>query len=123
MIKSSLIVGFFGDLGLQAIVNNSKEDNKYGLKTYFKQHGILESAFIGSGMMGIFTLIYKMIDPSYNKIGMCIYGGGLDILFRNYHKTIFPSLTDYYKNLTPEMSLIWGVIPILMTIGVDKIIN
>lgn len=122
MIKSALITGFFGDIGLQIIVNNSNDKNTFGLKSYFDQHGSLESAFLASGMMGMFFMIYKIFDPSFYKIGLCLYGGGLDILFRKYHKIIFPSLTDYYKTLSPVESVMWGIIPIIITIGTNRVL-
>lgn len=120
-IESSFWVGFFGDIGLQTIVKNSKDDNLWGLRTYFDQHGSLESMFIASGMMVGFSFIYeKFIDPDLNLFKISIYGIILDILFRNLHDKIMPSLKDYYKKVNPLFTMFWGYVPFILAIQLKK---
>lgn len=116
IIVSSAVVGFVGDLLLQSIVT---PENDYGLSSYFRQHGKLESAFIASGMMAILNLAYTIVDPSVNTIGFIAYGGVLDVVFRRYHPTIMPSLDGYYRAMTPAMSIVWGMIPQLLVLAVN----
>ena len=105
-------VGVFGDAILQIIVNNSKLDNKWGLKSYFKKHGSFESLFIAGGMLHTFTLMYLSIDPTFNTIGLIIYGSLLDICFRYFY--LFPSLNDYYKSNSSIITTFWGYFPFIL---------
>ena len=110
--EKAFLVGFYGDLGLQII--SKYRGNIVGLKNYFNQHGSLESMFIAGGMMYLFMLIYVWIGFEKNIIYLFIYGGILDILFRNLE--LFSSLNNtYYKNISPINSFIWGGLPFVMT--------
>lgn len=118
IIESSLLVGFFGDLALQRLI---KPGADYGLTGYFKQHGSLESAFIAAGMMACLNYAYTKVDPSINTTGFLGYGAICDVVFRKYHNLIMPSLAGYYSNMTPGMSMIWGVIPQAMVLCVVRV--
>lgn len=113
-IRAAIIVGLFGDLTLQLIVKNSDEINKFGLKTYFEQHGSIESLFIAAGMTSTFAMIYKYIDPKLDAIMMIIYATSLDILFRYYRKDYFKSLDDYYNIEPYYYTILWAIIPMFM---------
>jgi hypothetical protein len=111
-ITSGLIVGSVGDSLLQTFLNiGILDDKNIGLKKYFSQHGKLESVFIAGGMIASFSAAYSLVDPSMNLVGLSIYGTGLDILFRQTHKEIFPSLEEYYKKMSLVNSALWGAIP------------
>jgi len=111
--NSCFLIGFIGDGILQTIVKNSKESNKWGLKTYFETHKSLESLFIASSMMYGFGALYQYIDPKLNSFGLITYGAGLDVLFRNFN--LMPTLTDYYKYNSSFVTMFWGFAPFLMS--------
>lgn len=113
-VQTAVFVGVAGDATLQTIVNNSDDANKFGLKTYFEQHGSLESLFIAGGMMGLFSALYKYIDPEFNTKGLIAYGAILDIIFRFFRETIMPSLDDYYKHFNAIQTIVFAIIPFLM---------
>jgi hypothetical protein len=122
LVGSALLVGFFGDWGLQLI--SLIRGDIVGLKKYFEHHGSLASAFIASGMMGFFTLLYKLSGLPVNHLNLFIYGVILDIIFR--FGGIMRSLNDtYYKHITLLNSMIWGGLPFnmaLMTFTILKMI-
>jgi hypothetical protein len=113
MIVSSILTGMLGDLALQLIVKSYPNENKFGLRTYFDQHGSLESIFIAGGMMGALFSLYKQIDPTFDNLGLSLYATGLDILFRN-NIQLMPSLKDYYSTLPYYFTIPWAIIPALM---------
>lgn len=108
-ISNSLLTGAFGDIALQ----NITKDDRFGLDTYFSIHGSLESVFIATGMMGIFSLLYQSFFPGQvDNLIVFIYGGLLDLFFR--HTRIMPTLNSYYNNVSPPVTFIWGGIPFLI---------
>ena len=106
----SAITGFFGDIGLQLIIQ--KKGDLAGLKEYFKQHGQVESVSIATGLMFSVGYIYELTGLPTNIIYLGIYGASLDVLFRT--SRIMPSLDSYYKALNPIQSMIWGAIPLII---------
>lgn len=107
----AFFIGVIGDLTLQLIVKMNGEFA--GLKDYFKQHGILESSMIAGGIMFISIYVYQLLKLPLTIPYLFIYGGILDILWRQLN--LMPSLEHtYYAALTPFQSFIWGGIPMLM---------
>jgi hypothetical protein len=107
----AFFIGLFGDMILQTIVKF--KGNFAGLKGYFKQHGILESIMIGAGIMLISTHFYELTKLPITFPYLFIYGGILDILWRQLN--LMPSLEHtYYAALNPIESFIWGGIPMIM---------
>ena len=107
----AFFIGMIGDLTLQQIVKY--QGNFAGLRDYFNQHGILESMMIGAGIMFIATYVYQQLKLPLTVPYLFIYGGILDILFRQLN--LMPSLEHtYYAALNPIMSFIWGGIPMIM---------
>lgn len=115
LIAISTIVGFVGDMTLQVL---SKRGSGWGLKPYFIQHGSAESTFIAGGMLGLFYIIYGVLNAliglPFNIITMAIYGVLLDLLFRL--TGIFPSLKGYYANLNYFWSAVWGALPMMIPV-------
>ena len=111
LLTKSFFIGVLGDMTLQIIVKLN--GNFAGLKGYFEQHGILESFMIAGGIMFVSTYIYKQLKLPLTIPYLFIYGGILDILFRQLN--LMPSLEHtYYAALNPVQSFIWGGIPMLM---------
>lgn len=120
-ISIGILVGILGDLILQILVKNNFGGNTgWGLKEYFKQHGIFESMTIAGGMLGFFMILYTIVIRKRQKpleLLLCLglYGIVLDFIFRQTR--IFPSLDGYYKHLNYFWSAVWGAIP-MMLIGI-----
>lgn len=111
VITFAYLTGFIGDGLLQIIVGNTKYN--WGLKEYFRQHGVAESVFIAGGMLAFFYMIYFFIlRLPLNPIYISIYAIVLDLLFRELN--IFPSLKGYYSHLNYFWSAFWAVIPMLI---------
>lgn len=112
ILEKSFFIGVIGDALLQIIVR--QQGNFAGLRDYFAQHGVLESLFIAGGTMFVATWIYIMLGlPSSSIYFLFIYGGILDIIWRNAN--LMPSLQNtYYKALNPIQSFIWGGIPMTL---------
>jgi len=107
----AFFIGLVGDLILQQIVKY--KGNFAGLRDYFNQHGILESMMIGAGIMFIVTYVYQQLKLPLTVPYLFIYGGILDILWRQLN--LMPSLEHtYYAALNPIQSFIWGGLPMLM---------
>ena len=107
----AFFIGVIGDITLQSIVK--LKGNFAGLRDYFIQHGIFESFLIGGGIMFIATYFYQMTKLPMTLPYLFIYGGILDIIWRQLN--LMPSLEHtYYKALNPIESFIWGGIPMIM---------
>ena len=122
IIMSAALTGFFGDAILQIVCSkrftntsifSSDKGDDWGLKSYFKQHGIAESLCIATGMMTLFYIVYVYIlRLPLNPIYLAVYGIILDYIFRK--SEVFPSLSDYYKQLNYFESAVWGAIPLML---------
>lgn len=111
LTTKAFFIGMIGDAILQIIVK--MKGNFAGLKGYFEQHGIFESMCIAGGIMFISTYIYKQLKLPLKLVPLFIYGGILDILWRQLN--LMPSLEHtYYAALNPVQSFIWGSIPMMM---------
>lgn len=113
--RMCFFVGFVGDGLLQWIVQ--MRGNIANLKPYFTQHGRLESMFIAGGMMFLFGYLYTkfrlVFQLAPNNLHLFLYGGVLDIIWRQFH--LFPSLTyTYYTANNQIESFIWGGIPMVL---------
>jgi hypothetical protein len=113
LVASAALTGFFGDAILQIFPPIMGKDEDWGLRSYFKQHGIGESLCIATGMMTLFYIFYLYvlrlpIDWKY----LAVYGVILDYIFRK--TMVFESLKDYYRQLNYIESAIWGAIPMVL---------
>jgi len=107
----AFFIGMIGDFILQQIVNY--KGNFAGLKDYFKQHGVFESLCIAGGIMFISTYIYQQLKLPLKPLPLFIYGGILDVLWRQLN--LMPSLEHtYYAALNPIQSFFWGGAPMLL---------
>jgi len=107
----AFLIGVVGDFILQIIVK--LKGDFAGLKDYFNQHGMMESLMIGGGIMLISTYLYQILKLPLTLPYLFLYGGILDILWRQLN--LMPSLEHtYYAALTPFQSFIWGGIPMVM---------
>ena len=108
---ANFFIGFFGDILLQLIVK--VRGDIAGLAPYFKLHQPFESASIAGGLMFLVAYIYDKLGFKKSFINLFIYGGILDILWRNLN--LMPTLEHtYYKALGPVVSFIWGGIPMVI---------
>lgn len=115
LLIKSFFIGFFGDALLQLIVRyyTQKGRNFAGLHGYFAQHGVFESLCIAGGIMFLATFVFMKLKIPINMINLFIYGGLLDVLWRQLN--LMPSLKNtYYATLNPVESFIWGGIPMLL---------
>lgn len=113
-VEASVLIGAVGDLGLQKIVQlrkNEQNPNPFGLDSYFSKRAPLTSIMNAAGMMGVYALIYKKLDPSLNTIGILVYSTILDTIYRNYHSVLMPSLKDYYDSLSPIQTIPSAFLP------------
>jgi len=116
--ETGILVGMVGDGILQFIVKNSKDVDLWGLKTYFRLHGRAESIFVAGGMLGFFSMMYSIYDPTFSTPGLCLYGAILDLIFRYCH--VFPSLGAYYAHFSVALTILWAIIPFLMVKYISK---
>lgn len=107
--ETGFLIGIIGDAILQSCF---QENDDYGLKSYFKQHGSIESLFIAGGMLGGLSLIPSFFNFEQNPDKLFIFGCFLDAIFRKTR--IMPSLNSYYNHLSIPFTLAWGGIPFLM---------
>lgn len=121
LIGISCLTGMLGDLMLQiGAANGLGGPTGWGLNSYFRQHGSMESIFIAGGMMVIFYLIYIYLGFPMTVILLAIYGVLLDLLFRK--AMIFKSLEGYYEYFNYFWSAIWGAIPLMLPLLIFKAI-
>ncbi len=109
--------GVVGDALLQIISAYTNKGEEWGLNTHFREHGKLASLFIAGGMTTgtyLLSMVFQPFwrTPPYGKPSMVILaatGAMLDVLFRKY--MLMPSLRDYYRQLSPGMSVFWAAFP------------
>jgi len=127
IISVAFLTGFMGDIGLQLLVASGMGGpSGWGLKSYFKQHGPLESMFIAGGMLAGFYMIYIYIlglpihtHTHIYYIG--IYGIIIDYIFRKF--MIFSSLKGYYAYMNYYWSAFWIFVPMILPIGLYKLLR
>lgn len=119
LLMIACLVGFIGDAILQVLVYNNMLDR--GLKQYFQQHGRAESTFIAGGMITVFYVIYFALKLPLNFVGLAIYGVILDFIFRKTR--LFPSLDGYYKSFGYIASAVWGAIPLMVPLAIEKLLE
>ena len=109
--QKAFLVGVVGDLALQSFINN--KNDLANLEQYFIQHGPLESATIAGGLMYAVSKVYELSELPLQPVPLFLYGGFLDIIFRQFH--LYPSLNKtYYQALTPIQSWFWGGVPLVL---------
>ena len=107
----AFFIGMGGDLALQVITK--QRGDFAGLKEYYEIHGEIESLFIAGGMMFGFSYLYQLSGLPITNTNLFLYGGMLDVIFRN--GKISKTLNEtYYKNTTPLQSFIFGGIPMVL---------
>lgn len=124
LILIATLVGFFGDVLTQQLVYNESISgvDGWGLKSYFKQHGKIESLILGSGVMAFFYSLYALTGLPFKVQWLAIYGIILDFIFR--YTRFFPSLDEYYSKVgIIGTSIVGGLFPLILPLFVYKIIN
>jgi hypothetical protein len=121
IISIACLTGFFGDAILQ--VSTGKFGlggaSGWGLKSYFKQHGVGEALCVASGMMTLFYIIYiYILKLPLLWYYIAIYGIVLDFIFRKAR--LFESLDGYYKALNYFWSAFWGAVPMLIPLLIAR---
>ena len=106
----SFLVGIIGDIILQTWVKLAGD--VVGLKSYFMEHGIVESLLIAGGLMYVVTIIYEQTKFKINYLNLFIYGIIIDLIMREFN--LFPSLDEYYKVLNYFESAILGGLPMIL---------
>ncbi len=112
IVSIAFVTGFVGDAVLQFSINNLGFD--MGLKNYFKQHGQVESLFIGGAIVALAYILYIYgLNLPLNYFNLFLYGIVIDFIFR--FTRFFPSLNEYYDKLSIfETSVIGGSIPAIL---------
>ncbi len=91
--KAGLIAGAVGDVGLQFL-------NELGyaqpLTQYFKEQGRLLAILKASLLTGFWSWAYQKLDPTPSLPRFMTWGALVDVLYRNVHPYIYPSLDGYY---------------------------
>lgn len=121
LIVASALTGFFGDALLQFGLPLIGKDEKWGLRSYFQQHGVGEALCIATGMMTLFYILYFVLlrlPPDWRYLA--VYGVILDLIFRE--TMVFSSLKEYYARLNYFDSALWGAIPMVLPLLVGKYI-
>ena len=116
----ALGVGFFGDLFAQAIVRSGRLGD-WGLNGYFKQHGVLESAFIACGVVGGFYAVWIALGLPLRWELILTASLGVD-LFWNW-ANVFPSLKSYYREPCIPRTILGVVIPFLLPLLLAKLLR
>ena len=118
LVTVAFLVGFVGDAITQFSINHLGFD--MGLKNYFKQHGRVESLFIGGAIMSLAYILYMyVLKLPLTYLNLFIYGIVLDFIFR--YTRFFPSLDEYYDKLSiPQTAVIGGSIPAILPFFIYK---
>jgi len=78
--------------------------------------------FIAGGMLSFFYVIYMyLFQFPITWLYVGLFGIVLDILFR--FTRIFPSLDGYYHHVTYGWTAFWGFVPMVLVLGLFKIIT
>ena len=116
----ALAVGFFGDLLAQVIVRSGRFGN-WGLTGYFKQHGVLESAFIACGVVGGFYAAWIALGLPLRWELILTASLGVD-LFWNW-ANMFPSLKSYYQEPYIPRTILGVVVPFMLPLLLAKLLR
>lgn len=119
-IVSAALTGFVGDALLQIGTKHFGFGGPtgYGLREYFRVHGVVESLFIAAGMMTIFFIAYAALGLPFKLAYLALYGIALDAFFRA--TMICPSLRGYYEHLNYFWSAFWGAVPAMMPVAIVR---
>ena len=126
LLTLACLTGFIGDAILQYASKFMGGETGWGLKEYFRQHGVGESLFIAAGMMTLFYVIVLVIfDLPPKWYFLAIFGVVIDLIFRL--AMVFPSLAGYYAYFNYFWSAFWMAIPMLIPLalmrGYDMLYN
>jgi hypothetical protein len=102
---AGLIVGALGDLGLQHA--NSAGYGNDGLKKYFASRNPNLSVLQASLLTGFWSYLGS---KSEHFLVFAAYAATIDILYRYTHKTIYPSLNEYYELNSFASTIAYNVI-------------
>jgi len=114
----AFLVGIFGDLILQIWVKI--QGNVVGLKSYFIQHGKIESLLLAGGLMVFVISIFELTNLKINYFNLWMYGGFIDLLMREFR--LLPSLDEYYSVLDYFQSWVLGGLPMILPLVIKNII-
>jgi len=110
LVVAAAVTGLVGDALLQAAVGDT---DRWGLGSYFRQHGRGEALCIAAGMMTLFYVLYLVVlKLPPHPVYLALYGVVLDLIFREAR--LFPSLKGYYEHLNYAESAFWGAVPLLL---------
>jgi hypothetical protein len=113
LLVKSFFIGFIGDALLQIIT--AQKGNFAGLRDFYARHGIFESLCIASSIMFLSTWCYLKLGLPITYPFLFLYGGMLDVLFRQCN--LMPTLQNtYYSALPWWLSFLWGGIPMMMVL-------
>jgi hypothetical protein len=110
------LVGFFGDLLIQVFLKFTKYD--WGLKSYFRKHGVIESACIASGILALFFSIWTIFNFPIRWEPILISALILDAFWNYFH--VMPSLNNYYKEPIIPRTILGVIIPFLLPVFIVK---
>ena len=112
-------VGFFGDLVAQAIVRLGFLGD-WGLASYFKRHGVMESAFIACGIVGGFYALWIGLGLPLRWELILLAGLVLDVTWNLAR--VFPSLDTYYREPWLPRTILGVVIPFLLPLLLNRVL-
>lgn len=118
----AVLVGFFGDLSIQAFVKlGGAGSGGWGLKSYFREHGVVASALIAAGILGLFYSIWTMFNFPLHWWIILAVALILDLFWNYYH--VMPSLDTYYKEPIIPRTILGVVIPFLLPLFIAKFLH
>lgn len=109
-LKAGLLVGAVGDIALQ--VGCKSFNVACGLRPYFEYQGPIMSVVKASLLTGGWSWVYGSLDPNPSLVRFIIFGGILDIAYRQLYPYIYPSLAPYYEYYPPS-----STVPINMAVA------
>lgn len=108
-ITSAFVTGVVGDIGLQLI---TAQEDRWGFKQHFEEHGVVGSVLLAGGLMVGAALGYDLVFATRTPLNLFLYGGAWDLAFR--YLNIMSSLDMYYETNSIPATFVWGGIPMLM---------
>lgn len=115
----AILVGFFGDLSVQAFLKITGMD--WGLKSYFREHGVIASALIAAGIVGMFYAIWIAFNLPLRWEFILAVAILIDLFWNYAH--VMPSLNNYYKEPVTPRTILGVIIPFLLPLFIAKILH
>ena len=113
----AILVGFFGDLSIQAFLKVTGYN--WGLKSYFREHGMIASALIAAGILGMFYGVWIMFNLPLRWELILVVTLLIDLFWNYAH--VMPSLNNYYKEPIIPRTILGVIIPFLLPLLILKI--